>query len=130
MGFNEVAVLHGDKSQAQRDNILKDFKSGILKCVIATDVASRGLGMSMASKPWLIGLDVKDIDLVINYDFPQSIETYIHRIGRTARAGKKGTAITYITEKDVGFVSELIDVLKEAKQTVPEELSALRKSAR
>eukprot|EP01127_Copromyxa_protea_P009294 TRINITY_DN2177_c0_g2_i2.p1 TRINITY_DN2177_c0_g2~~TRINITY_DN2177_c0_g2_i2.p1 ORF type:complete len:636 (-),score=160.68 TRINITY_DN2177_c0_g2_i2:55-1962(-) len=112
-GLEEIATLHGDKSQSQRDNILKDFKSGVLKCVIATDVASRGL-------------DVKDIDFVINYDFPNDIETYIHRIGRTARAGRTGTAITYFTEADAALASDLIDVLKEAKQEVPSELIDLK----
>jgi len=80
------ATLHGDKIQSHRNNIMEDFKSDKLLLVIATDVASRGL-------------DVKDIDLVINYDLPETIEPYIHRIGRTARAGKKGQSLSFFLSR-------------------------------
>jgi len=72
----QMSVLHGDKTQQQRNSILSDFRSGLLTIIVATDVAARGL-------------DVTDIERVINYDFPPNIENYIHRIGRTARGGKK-----------------------------------------
>lgn len=77
--------------------------------MVATDVAARGL-------------DVKDIKYVINYDFPNQIEDYVHRIGRTARAGATGTAITFFTKNNSRSARELVNVLKEANQPVPEAL--------
>ncbi|MFH1408039.1 MAG: DEAD/DEAH box helicase [Patescibacteria group bacterium] len=81
-GF-QTAVLHGNKSQNQRQRSLEQFTLGRVNILIATDVASRGL-------------DVTDISHVINYDLPESYDTYIHRIGRTGRADKKGIALTFI----------------------------------
>ncbi len=77
--------MHGDVDQRQRLATLKAYKENQMKILIATDVASRGLNM-------------KDIDLVINYDVPQDPESYVHRIGRTARAGKSGKAIMFVSE--------------------------------
>ncbi len=78
-----VEALHGDKRQNQRSRIIDKFKTGKIDVLIATDVASRGL-------------DVHEISHVINYDMPQSYSDYVHRIGRTGRAGKKGCALTFI----------------------------------
>jgi len=103
------ASLHGDKTQTQRNNIVTDFKNDELTVIIATDVASRGL-------------DVKDIEVVVNYDMPHSIESYIHRIGRTGRAGKPGLSITYFTPKDQPIARELKDILQRAGQPIPPEL--------
>ena len=72
-------------SQSQRDRVMADFREGRLEFLIATNVAARGL-------------DIPDIEHVINYDVPQNAEEYIHRIGRTARAGKKGSAVTFVSE--------------------------------
>lgn len=105
----DVEVLHGDKNQVQRVRSLGRFKDNHVNIMIATDVASRGL-------------DVKNIDYVINYDMPENIDSYIHRIGRTGRAGNKGTAISYFTEQDKGIARELVKVLKDADQHVPEDL--------
>jgi len=81
-----------------------------LKIVVATDLASRGI-------------DVKDIDLIINYDMPQNIESYIHRIGRTARAGRKGTAWSFFClETDSAITEDLVSVMKDAGQQPPPEL--------
>mmetsp|Transcript_11479 Transcript_11479/g.22557 ORF Transcript_11479/g.22557 Transcript_11479/m.22557 type:complete len:130 (-) Transcript_11479:33-422(-) len=77
--------------------------------MVATDVAARGL-------------DVKDITYVINFDFPNQVEDYVHRIGRTARAGATGTAITFFTKANSRNARELINVLKEANQPIPEGL--------
>jgi len=77
--------IHGDKVQIHRDKALAQFKTGKIKILVATDVASRGL-------------DIPDVELVINYDFPKQIEDYIHRIGRTGRAGKSGLTVAYLTE--------------------------------
>jgi superfamily II DNA/RNA helicase len=80
---HQVAAIHGNKSQHQRQNALDQFKKNKVKVLLATDIASRGL-------------DINDITHVINFDLPQSMEDYIHRIGRTGRAAKKGTAITFV----------------------------------
>lgn len=81
-GFRALAI-HGNKSQNQRQRALEQFKSGNIQILLATDVASRGL-------------DIEDVTHVINYDMPASMEDYIHRIGRTGRAGKKGQALTFV----------------------------------
>jgi superfamily II DNA/RNA helicase len=86
-GFaSAVGVLHGGKSQEQRESALEDFRTGSINVLVATDVASRGL-------------DIPDVGNVINYELPSKIETYCHRIGRTGRAGKDGIATSYITDK-------------------------------
>jgi ATP-dependent RNA helicase DeaD len=76
--------LHGDLSQAQRDRVMKKFRAGDVQLLIATDVAARGI-------------DVENVTHVINYDIPQDPESYVHRIGRTGRAGKRGLALTLVT---------------------------------
>ena len=108
--------IHGDKSQAERDWVLSEFKSGKSPIMTATDVAARGL-------------DVKDVKYVINYDFPGSLEDYVHRIGRTGRAGAKGTAYTYFTAANARFAKELIAILEEAGQKVSPELAAMGRGA-
>ncbi|OVA20623.1 Helicase [Macleaya cordata] len=107
--------IHGDKNQAERDWVLAEFKSGRSLIMTATDVAARGL-------------DVKDIKCVINYDFPTSLEDYVHRIGRTGRAGAKGNAFTFFTHANVKFARELIKILQEAGQMVSPALAALARS--
>jgi ATP-dependent RNA helicase DDX5/DBP2 len=94
-GFEALAI-HGDKDQSQREKIIEDFKNKA-SILVATDVASRGL-------------DIKNIKAVINFDFPHCIEDYIHRIGRTGRAGATGDSYTFITEKDAGQAQDLCDV--------------------
>merc|ERR1719225_2056843 len=98
--------IHGDKSQRARSETLQRFKDGSCKMMIATDVAARGL-------------DVNDIDWVVNYDFPLDIENYIHRIGRTGRAHRKGTSITYMTPDDARFGDKVVAIMKESNQEVP-----------
>lgn len=83
----KVDSLHGDMRQSSRDNVMKKFRKGTIDVLIATDVAARGL-------------DVSDIDIVFNYDLPQQAEYYVHRIGRTARAGKKGLSFSFVTSRD------------------------------
>ncbi|NLA99797.1 MAG: DEAD/DEAH box helicase [Methanomicrobiales archaeon] len=79
--------LHGDMKQTLRDRVMAKFRAGSIDVLVATDVAARGI-------------DVEDVDLVINYDVPQDIEYYIHRIGRTARAGRTGRAVTFVGPKE------------------------------
>ncbi|MDD3797287.1 MAG: helicase-related protein, partial [Lachnospiraceae bacterium] len=86
--------LHGDLSQNQRDKVMNGFRNGTVEILIATDVAARGI-------------DVDDVEAVINYDIPQDIEYYVHRIGRTGRAGKKGRAFTLVVGKQIYKVREI-----------------------
>ncbi|RWR95191.1 DNA/RNA helicase, DEAD/DEAH box type, N-terminal [Cinnamomum micranthum f. kanehirae] len=95
-----AAAIHGDKTQDERDWVLNQFRSGKSPILVATDVAARGL-------------DIKDIRVVINYDFPTGIEDYVHRIGRTGRAGATG---------DWKYAADLVKVLEGANQRVPPEV--------
>lgn len=88
---------------------MADIRNGVVSILIATDIASRGI-------------DIHDISLVINYDFPLDIEEYVHRVGRTGRAGKTGSAITLFSNRDVANASALIDILKKSNQVVPKDL--------
>uniref|UniRef100_A0A672T5R3 RNA helicase n=1 Tax=Sinocyclocheilus grahami TaxID=75366 RepID=A0A672T5R3_SINGR len=101
--------IHGDKSQQERDWVLNEFKYGKAPILIATDVASRGL-------------DVEDIKFVINYDYPNNSEDYIHRIGRTARSQKTGTAYTFFTPNNMKQAHDLVSVLREANQAINPKL--------
>lgn len=83
--------------------------------------------MIHVSFPWKT--DVKDVKYVINYDFPGSLEDYVHRIGRTGRAGAKGTAYTFFTAANARFAKELINILEEAGQKVSSELAAMGRGA-
>merc|ERR1719291_1585544 len=114
-GFPALCI-HGDKKQEERDWVLKEFKEGKSPILVATDVAARGL-------------DVKDIKYVINYDLPTQIEDYIHRVGRTGRAGATGSSYTFFTEDKWKHAPDLIKVLEEANQPVPQELEALAQGA-
>ncbi|KAJ5718073.1 ATP-dependent RNA helicase dbp3 [Penicillium malachiteum] len=107
-GF-KVAGIHGDLNQTERFRNLDAFKSGAATVLVATDVAARGL-------------DIPAVMLVINVTFPLTVEDYVHRIGRTGRAGANGHAITMFTEQDKALSGGLINVLKAAKQDVPESL--------
>lgn len=105
-----ATAIHGDKRQEERDRVLADFKDGRCNIMIATDVASRGI-------------HVNDITCVVNYDFPGNIEDYIHRIGRTGRAGKTGIAISFFdAQVDGRKAGKLVKILENSKQEVPPEL--------
>jgi len=112
----QSSSIHGDKAQQERDWALEQFKTGHCPILIATDVAARGI-------------DVKDVQCVINFDFPNNIEDYIHRIGRTGRGGADGLAFSFFTtrgsEDKTKMASDLVKILKEANQHVPEELYPL-----
>ncbi|XP_036376306.1 probable ATP-dependent RNA helicase DDX17 isoform X1 [Megalops cyprinoides] len=109
--------IHGDKSQPERDWVLTEFRSGKAPILIATDVASRGL-------------DVEDVKFVINYDYPNSSEDYVHRIGRTARSTNKGTAYTFFTPGNLRQARDLVRVLEEARQAINPKLLQLVDSGR
>lgn len=89
--------LHGDLSQAQRDKVMNGFRSGTTEILIATDVAARGI-------------DVDDVEAVINYDVPQDIEYYVHRIGRTGRAGRSGRSFTLVVGREIYKIREIENI--------------------
>ena len=109
LGYS-CASIHGGKSQDQREESLRGFKAGDYDILVATDVAGRGI-------------DVKGIDLVVNYELPHTIENYTHRIGRTGRAGRKGTAVSFLTGDDRDIMYELKELLIESKNHVPDALA-------
>jgi superfamily II DNA/RNA helicase len=83
----KVAAMHSDLEQNQREEVIRQFKNGHIHVLVATDIVARGI-------------DIEDIQMVINYDVPHDVEDYVHRIGRTARAGGEGIAITFVAEKE------------------------------
>lgn len=105
-----IEEIHSDLDQPKREQVLLDFRNKKLKILVATDILSRGI-------------DIEDIDLVINYDVPNDGEDYIHRIGRTARAASEGTAYTFISEKEQQKFSQIEDLLGHpvTKAQVPEQ---------
>jgi len=105
----KVALLSGDCSQQAREHALASFRKGSLKVLVATDVAARGL-------------DIPNVELVINYSFPLTIEDYVHRIGRTGRAGKSGRSITFFHDADKQHAAGLVHLLKETNNDVPPKL--------
>ncbi|XP_052257938.1 probable ATP-dependent RNA helicase DDX43 [Dreissena polymorpha] len=104
--------IHGDREQIDREQALDDIKTGETRVLVATDVASRGL-------------DVKDLTYVINYDMPRNIEEYVHRVGRTGRAGRTGTSLSLLTRGDWSKARDLIKIMVEAQQEVPQELEEM-----
>jgi len=111
-GFNCVS-LHGNKDQRERTRCMEMFRNNKVRLLIATDVASRGL-------------DVRDVELVVNYSFPLTNEDYVHRVGRTGRAGSAGDSITFFTQKDKLLARGLIELLEKSGEDVPKELLKLR----
>jgi ATP-dependent RNA helicase RhlE len=99
-GFPADAI-HGNKSQAQREKALERFKKGLTPVLVATDVAARGV-------------DVKEVGLVVNYDLPNEPEAYVHRIGRTARAGADGRAVSFCSEDELDYLREIEKTIRMA----------------
>jgi len=152
-----AAAIHGDKSQADRDHVLNQFRSGRTPVLVATDVAARGLDVkdirlltisvllfflyyyfdaNMLMKElvycthWNSDHDIWKCPLifcrvVVNFDFPTGVEDYVHRIGRTGRAGATGIAYTFFGDQDAKHASDLIKILEGANQRVPPELREL-----
>ena len=105
-------VIHGDRNQLDREKALSSFRSNEIQILVATDVAARGL-------------DIPDVAVVINVDATDNIDEYVHRIGRTARAGNSGVAITFLNERDRFVAKDIFFILKETNQEIPDFLEGL-----
>ena len=97
-GYNAMG-LHGDMKQSQRDRVMREFKNGNIETLIATDVAARGI-------------DIKDIDVVFNYDLPDDMEYYVHRIGRTGRANREGVSYSLVSRREMYRLHEIMRYTK------------------
>lgn len=113
-GYN-AAGIHGDLSQSRRMTVLKRFREGKLDILVATDVAARGL-------------DISGVTHVYNYDIPQDPDSYVHRIGRTGRAGQKGISVTFVTPNEIGYMRTIEQLTKKKMSTLrpPTDDQALR----
>lgn len=107
--------IHGDLSQQKRMSVLRDFKNGKLDILVATDVAARGL-------------DITGVTHVYNYDIPQDPESYVHRIGRTGRAGKDGISVTFVTPNEMGYLHTIEELTRKRMSPMrpPTEMEAFR----
>ncbi|KAK4336962.1 hypothetical protein RND71_043412 [Anisodus tanguticus] len=109
-----VSSIHGDRSQREREEALSNFRSGRTPILVATAVAARGL-------------DIPNVKHVINFDLPSDIEEYVHRIGRTGRVGNLGLATSFFNDKNRNMACQLIELLNEANQEVPDWLVTIGK---
>ena len=107
-----VSVIHASKTQTQRDETMKDFRLGNSRVLIATDIIARGI-------------DVQQVEVVINYDIPKYVETYIHRIGRSGRFGRKGIAINLVTEEEFEKLTKIQNHYRTEITPLPENIKSL-----
>lgn len=107
-----ISCIHSELDQAERNKIMGEFRSGQTRILIATNIIARGI-------------DVQNVSLVINYDIPREAETYLHRIGRSGRFGRKGVAINFVTEKDKQNMQAITDKFNVTTENLPEDLSSL-----
>lgn len=101
-----VGEMHSDLEQDKREDVILDFKSGKIKILVATDIVARGI-------------DIDDIEMVVNFDVPREAEDYVHRVGRTARADRDGKAITFISDKDMYKFRQIEQLLEKEVEKVP-----------
>ena len=106
----KVAEMHSDLDQSKRDDVILDFKAGKIHVIVATDILARGI-------------DIDDIEMVVNYDVPREAEDYVHRIGRTARANRDGRAVTFVSPEEIGKLKRIERLLEKEvpKEKVPTE---------
>lgn len=105
-----VSYIHGDMHSSEREKNLNDFKNGITRIMLSTDLLSRGI-------------DIQQLSLVINFDLPRNKETYIHRIGRSGRYGRKGTAINFVTSEDIEHMREIQKFYNTKIDEMPQNLA-------
>lgn len=107
-----VTSIHGDRSQREREDALKRFRSGKTPILVATAVAARGL-------------DIPHVKHVINFDLPSDVEEYVHRIGRTGRMGNLGVATSFFNDKNRNLIRDLVELIIETKQELPSWLEGM-----
>ena len=107
-----VSSIHGDMEMSERVNIMKEFRSGSSRILIATDLVGRGI-------------DIQQVNLIINYDLPSDTSKYIHRIGRSGRFGRKGVAINFVTAGDAQFLANLREYYNTQIEELPMDLSKI-----
>ena len=114
MNENDFAVsaMHGEMDQIKRDTIMKEFRTGATRVLITTDLLQRGI-------------DVQQVELVINYELPFKKENYIHRIGRAGRFGRKGVSINFITQADVKYLRDIESFYNTQIEEMPQNLEEL-----
>ena len=112
-----VDVVHGNKGKTKRDEAIKAFREGKIWMLVVTEVLARGM-------------DFKGVKVVINYDFPQTVQSYIHRIGRTGRAGRPGKAITFCSTEDGPYLRTIANVLRASGCPVPQYMLDLPKPSK
>ena len=105
-----VSYIHGDMITKEREENLDNFKSGKTRILLSTDLLSRGI-------------DIQQLSLVINFDLPKNKETYIHRIGRSGRYGRKGTAINFVTSEDISHMKEIESFYNTQIMEMPQNLA-------
>lgn len=110
-------MIHADRTQVQRDNVVKSFREGKIWVLICTELISRGI-------------DFLGVNLVVNYDFPVTAISYIHRIGRTGRAGRKGKAVTYFTQEDKPRLRSIANIMQNSGCKVPEFMLTIKKQSK
>jgi len=110
--MHTVSVIHGNMTQDQRDKTMKDFRKGESRVLIATDIIARGI-------------DVQQVEVVINFDIPKHIDTYIHRIGRSGRFGRKGIAINFVTEGEFEKLEKIQNYYHTQIESLPENIKSL-----
>ena len=107
-----VSYIHGDMNQEERNSVMDEFRSGKSRILVATDIVSRGI-------------DVQQVSLVINYDLPRDVETYIHRIGRSGRFGRKGVGINFVTYSDIDQKNNIEKYYNTQIEQLPEKFEEL-----
>ena len=108
-----ISSIHGDLKQIERDSVMRDFRSGVTRVLVTTDLLARGI-------------DVYQVSLVINYEMPKEKETYIHRIGRSGRFGRKGHAINFVTPAEKDLLEEIQKYYNTNIEQLPTDLSELK----
>ena len=110
-----VSCIHGELDMTEREQTMKEFRTGSSRVLITTDLLGRGI-------------DIQQVNLIINYDLPSKKESYIHRIGRSGRFGRKGTAINFVTPTDAAFLIELRKYYNTQIDELPTDLSQINKA--
>ena len=108
-----ISAIHGELKQQERDNVMRDFRSGVTRVLVTTDLLARGI-------------DVYQVSLVINYEMPKEKETYIHRIGRSGRFGRKGNAINFVTPQEKEILEGIQKFYNTTIEQLPTDLSELK----